>query len=256
VTVGKSQTVHVAFAPSLAGYNTSVYIAGAQFEAVPSTLAPPTTYQHTGANRFMAETPCRHLDGAFLRQAFERRCDPAQGCYYQLKSPIMLSTEALQFGVDELKNRIAAGNYNYRHVSLGLNLVGTSVVDCGGAPGPACYANGFIEYTLAHDAFQVPVLNALGQNAVFSFGEGAINHGKALAAEKYITLPIASADQALLSQPAFTKVELRGRPLDGSYSLRIWDTPSLHWDHLEDVQVVLGYRYWSQVKTQQDGAGP
>ena len=38
-----------------------------------------------------------------------------------------------------------------------------------------------------------------------------------------------------------------GRPLDGSYRLRIWDSPALKWNRLEDIQVILKYRYWSRL---------
>lgn len=40
--------------------------------------------------------------------------------------------------------------------------------------------------------------------------------------------------------------ELRGRPLAGTYVLRIWDDPALRFDRVEDVQIVLDYRYWTR----------
>jgi hypothetical protein len=62
-------------------------------------------------------------------------------------------------------------------------------------------------------------------------------------------MPIASADQSLLQQPGILKPELRGRPLDGTYSLRIYDSPALRWEKLDDVQIVFKYRYWSRIAT-------
>ena len=38
-----------------------------------------------------------------------------------------------------------------------------------------------------------------------------------------------------------------GRPLEGNYTLRIYDTEGLDWDKLEDVQLVLNYRYWTRL---------
>jgi hypothetical protein len=33
--------------------------------------------------------------------------------------------------------------------------------------------------------------------------------------------------------------------LDGDYVLLIKDSPSLQWNRLEDIQIVLRYNYWS-----------
>ena len=51
----------------------------------------------------------------------------------------------------------------------------------------------------------------------------------------------------LLEQPSVTKPELRGRPLDGTYKLKIWDQPGLNWNHVEDIQLVLNYRDWAPI---------
>jgi hypothetical protein len=86
-----------------------------------------------------------------------------------------------------------------------------------------------------------------GEVTCFDFGNAAVRGGKALASERFITLPIGSADMELIQQPAFTKTELAGRPLSGQYKLRIKDNPSLSWDKVEDIQLVLGYGYWSGI---------
>jgi hypothetical protein len=181
-------------------------------------------------------------------------CTPTS-CVYVLKKPI-----EVQFGKDAniyytpggpqkalgIAGRFAAGNYNYRHVSLSVNLVGTAVHDCDGvAASLPCYSSGFEEFSLRHRAFDVGLLNAINGVEHFDFGSQSISHGKALAAEKYITIPIGNGDAALLSQPSIEKVELAGRPLDGQYQLVIFDSPSLRWDRLEDVQIILHYRYWA-----------
>ena len=131
-----------------------------------------------------------------------------------------------------------------------MNLVGTGVYDCAANPTQSCYANAVLDYSLDHDAFQAGVVGWDNEVQVFNFGSAAINHAKALAAERYITVPIGSADLALLSQPGVEKPEYRGRPLDGSYRFRIWDSPYLVWNQLEDVQFVLKYRYWSNIVPQ------
>ena len=41
---------------------------------------------------------------------------------------------------------------------------------------------------------------------------------------------------------AFTAtVDDGGRPLDGRYYLRIWDSPDLNWSALQDIQLILEY---------------
>ena len=132
-------------------------------------------------------------------------------------------------------------------MDVSLNLVGTAVRDCSGTSSPDCYGSGYLEYTLAHDGNNVGILGFDNQARPFDFGIGSIEHGKALTAERYITTPVSSADQQLLAP--LMKTELRGRPLDGIYRLRIYDTPALHWDRLEDVQIVLKYHYWSRIAT-------
>lgn len=124
-------------------------------------------------------------------------------------------------------------------------------LDCGSVENPSCYGTGLIDYDLIHDAFEQPVINWDNEEHLFSFGSAAVFNGKALAAERYITLPIGSADQGLLNQPQTTKPEFRGRPLSGSYTLRIYDSPALAWGRIEDVQLVLNYRYWSKIRREQ-----
>jgi hypothetical protein len=55
---------------------------------------------------------------------------------------------------------------------------------------------------------------------------------------------VSSADQTLLAD--YFRREFRGRPLEGNYVLRIWDAPGFDWNKVEDVQLVLRYRYWTR----------
>ena len=123
----------------------------------------------------------------------------------------------------------------------------SGVRDCTNAPTSSCYGTGYVEYTLQHDANAAGILDWHGDARPFDFGTARIEHGKALAAERYITMPLSSADQGLIGQPGIQHQEFRGRPLDGSYKIKIWDSPALMWNRLEDVQIILQYRYWSQI---------
>jgi hypothetical protein len=244
--IGSAGTYHIAFASNTKSSELSSFaIANVQLEL--GTVAGP--YWAVGSSSLVLDTQCAKGDVASLQAAFEYICDQPEHCYYQLKAPFSIDTFALQNGTN-LSGKVAANNFNYRHITVGLNLVGSGVVDCALEGTAACYGSAYTEYTLDHFGFDVPVLSHLMPEIPqkFNFGLGTINHAKALAAERFITLPIGSADGALLSQPAFEKTEFRGRPLDGTYRLRIHDKPSLRWDHVEDVQFILNYRYWSRIQ--------
>ncbi len=247
VAIGAPGTYHVAFAASLRGAGTgSVAIANVQLEAL-TQGGTPTAYVDNDSRGLVTSFQCNASAGD-LRDAFTRRCS-AMICYYELTAPVVIDTAKLEVSGVSLVGKLASGNFNYRHIDVALNLVGTGVRDCTGSNSPDCYGSGYIEYTLDHNADNVGVLGFDGQSRAFDFGIGSINHGKALTAERYITTPIGSADQQLLSQPEIMKPELRGRPLDGIYRLRIHDTPALHWDRLDDIQIVLKSHYWSRVAT-------
>jgi hypothetical protein len=96
-------------------------------------------------------------------------------------------------------------------------------------------------------AYSVPLENYEGATSCFDFGLGSIRSGKALAAERFITLPMSSADRDLINTSPFLKPDLSGRPLSGAYRLRIHDSPQLAWKNVEDIQLVMNYGYWSRV---------
>jgi hypothetical protein len=223
----------------------SVAIAQVQLEKAPAD-GKPTAYVETTANRRVTSLACPRSP-ASLRSLFERRCDADQTCYYELLPDVTINTEDLRDGVSRLEGKLARGNHNFRHVNVALNLVGTGVRDCTDDPTSGCFGTGYTEYGLQHDATTAGILDWNGDTRMFDFGVAHILRGKALAAERVITMPVSSVDQALLGQPGIEKPELRGRPLDGNYRLQIMDSPSLKWDRLEDVQLVLRYRYWSRI---------
>jgi hypothetical protein len=54
------------------------------------------------------------------------------------------------------------------------------------------------------------------------------------------------SQEALMA--GYVKDELRGRPLNGNYTLYVWDTPELDWSRVEDIQLVVRYRYWTRME--------
>ena len=227
----------------------SVLIANVQLEqAAPGAL--PTAYVNNVSTRQHVAAGCGGLTKEDVQGAFTYGCTETQQCYYELAAPLVIDTTGLAKGDSRLSGKLAAGNYNFRHITVAVNFVGTGLKDCENTGSSSCYGSGYLEYTLDHDAFQTKVTPWDGVAQIFNFGSGSINHGKGLAAERYITLPLGSADAALLGQLGMRKPEFRGRPLDGSYRFRIWDSPDLVWSRLEDVQFVLEYRYWSKITPQ------
>ncbi len=247
VTIPTSGAYHVSLTPSVSDALGSVLISGLQLEWTEKPSGEPTRYIATSSSREYVSAECGERSVAELQKAFKRDCDSTGACYYELTAPFYVDTVSLNSLESRIRGKLAAGNFNYRHIDVFLNLVGTGVRDCSKSPTADCYGSGYTEYSLFHDAFQTSVLGWDGGYECFNFGSAAIRRGKALAAERYITVPVGAADLGLLTQPAIEKHEFRGRPLDGSYKLRIWDSPALAWNRLTDVQLILKYRYWSRV---------
>jgi hypothetical protein len=256
-SVQQSGVYYVGFGASAVGAPAgAVAISGVQLEATKSN-GNPTAYIDTGYTRDAYSSVCPAPSAADLQNAFTRRCDdPSGACYYELNHPLAIDSVALQTGQSPLAGKIAQGNFNYRHLYAALNLVGTGVHSCPDGSSPSCYGSAYIEFSLDHAAEDVPILDWTKTPHYFDFRTGRVSHGKALAAERYITVPLGSDDQSLITQPGIQRIELQGRPLDGRYHLRIWDNPALRWDRLQDVQIVLQYRYWSRVDQTTPGASP
>ena len=159
-----------------------------------------------------------------------------------------ITLDGIESGEIVRQGQIGGGNYNYRINDLAINLVGSNVKDCSLDPGAGttCYANQFIPYDLIQDG-AVKIRNHAGVELPFKLSVGRIHQAKGLAAERLMTNPLSSTDSALIQQ--YRKNEFRGRPIQGVYTLRIHAVPSLRWTNIEDVQFVLGYRYWSAFST-------
>ncbi len=138
----------------------------------------------------------------------------------------------------------ARGNFNYRIESIAVNFVGTGIHDCATSPLPStCFASGFVPYTLVHDG-PYSIRNHQGKDFVLDLFPGRIENARGLATERYVTNPISSADHQLIDQ--YLRKEFQGRPLDGNFVLRVWNTPGLVFDAIQDVQLVVNYRYWTR----------
>ncbi|MBX3276351.1 MAG: hypothetical protein KF729_39225, partial [Sandaracinaceae bacterium] len=231
---------------------------GPSMEAFPF---PPRTLVATRAAGY-AELPfCEDPTGANFRSRWRRGCErlcPAGpgtcasggrvACYWEL--PISIGLEDLETGLGKLRRaRFAYGNYNYRWSHVGVNIVGTGLRDCAGVGSPStCYGGGFAPFSLHHASGDMgfPVRNHRGDAYLAPVFEGRVEHARALVAERYLTNPLSSADRSLVEP--YLRTELRGRPLAGTYTLRIWEDEAFDWSQLEDVQLVMGYRYWTRLR--------
>ncbi len=145
-----------------------------------------------------------------------------------------------QFGV------LAPNNFNYRVRTVAANIVGIDAINCSYAETPeTCAANPWITYDLKQMG-DVRIRNHHKENSVrgFNIPTGRVSGGKAWVAEQVIGFPISGAHQTALQQ--LQKVSMMGRPLQGTYELRIYDTQDLIWPNVEDIQIVLGYHYWTR----------
>ena len=237
---------HIAFAASANnGAPGSVAIANVQLELAGADMAP-SPYLDTDSSGQVTSFECARTPTE-MRAAFQRNCDPDGTCHFDLTTPLVIDTQAMTSNGMPLAGKLASGNFNFRHIDVALNIVGTGVLDCSSTGSPDCFGSGFLQYSLEHDATNVGVLGFDTQYRFFDFGTATIDHAKAISAERYITTPIGSADQQLIGQ--LEAVQFRGRPIDGVYHLKIFDTPALRFDQIQDIQLILNYHYWSRVIT-------
>jgi len=223
----------------------------------------PASYFPTDEDRFVPFGSCPDTEGTVFRggrywdyeceylcpEGFAESCvDPSAGergrvsCFWE--THFHVDQDRIDRGEQFPNGGLASGNFNYRHGTLAVNLVGVGVRDCAGTDNPsACYASGSVPFSLRHDG-PFWVRNHAGEQYAAPHYTGTIQHGRALAAERYLTNPLASADRGLLAD--YWRTEFRGRTLAGSYTLRIYDSPGLQWQNLEDVQLVLDYGYWTR----------
>jgi|GEM_PF-6481768 len=176
---------------------------------------------------------------------FNSQCDAAQGTpYCYRETTFSINQRDIDGGKLLVSSGFARGNFNYRIDNIALNFVGSNTRDCAKSEAPStCYNAGFIPYSLYHSG-PYYVRNHTGDDVKISLFNGRIEHARGLALERYVTNPVSSTDRDLLS--TYIRQEFQGRPLDGSFTVRVWDEPGVNFDAIQDVQVVLNYRYWTR----------
>ncbi|MBX3271616.1 MAG: hypothetical protein KF729_15225 [Sandaracinaceae bacterium] len=219
---------------------------------------PPGIFENTRSTLTRWQRTCEDTRGdEFRSRAWRRNCVRlcaegfGRGCersaatsYCYWETSFTINQRDIEHARTFRGAGFARGNYNYRIDSIALNVVGTGVRDCAAAGLPStCYSGGFVPYTLEHLG-PYTVRNVLGNDYDAPLFTARIEQARALGAERHITNPVSSADRTLLDP--YTRYELRGRPINGTYLLRIWDEPGIDFQRVEDVQVVLGYRYWTR----------
>ena len=223
----------------------------------PLKLRPPP-YVATDADRTRGVQVCQDTDGkAFRGNAWTRRCEKlcpdgfSGGCEHT-ERPVACYWET-SFGIDQrdleegviLKQAgFAKGNFNYRIEDIGVNFVGGGVRNCEDSDNPSsCYAGGFVPYSLKHMG-PLFVRNHEGSDFNVKLFTGNIEHARGLALERYLTNPLSDTDRGLMAP--YIRSEFRGRPLDGSLVLRVWDEPGVDFNAIQDVQLYVKYRYWTR----------
>jgi hypothetical protein len=218
----------------------------------------PRVFANTADTLTRVRPVCEDTHGdVFRRKHWDRQCvllcpdgfdgscgasDAQTHCYREITFSI--NQRAIESG-DILKaSGFAKGNFNYRLQRIGVNFVGTGVRDCTSSTLPSsCYGAGHAMYSLVHGGPYF-VRNALGNDYTAHLFTGRIEQARGLAAERYLTNPISTTDRELIEQ--YLRLEFNGRPLDGQFVLRVWEDPTVNFEAVEDVQVVLDYRYWTR----------
>jgi len=257
--VGQQGAYDVAIGPNL---TSTIDLAAPMLESGSGLSAAdlPSEFMNTGATttRFLAS--CPDTDGDVFRATRWRRgcvqlcangfnsscANEAAQTYCYRETLVSFTQGDIDGGRVFGASGLARGNFNYRIERIGVNFVGTGLRSCEDAEAPSsCYGSGYLTYSLEHGG-PYHVRNYAGQDVEVQLFKGNIEHARGLAAERYLTNPLSSADESLID--SYLRNEFQGRPLDGTFVLRVWEEPSLNFDALEDVQLALTYRYWTRFK--------
>jgi hypothetical protein len=223
-----------------------------------SVTREPKAFSTTAESRLVTLPLCEDTDGAVFRSTqWHRECvklcsdgfasdcagEQAQTACYR-EAAFNVNQRGIESGGMFVQSGFARGNFNYRIDSIGLNFVGTGIRDCEDEPlATTCHGNGYVTYTLEHQGPYF-VRNHFGEDYEAKIFPGTIEHARGLATERYLTNPLGSSDAEVVS--GYLRTELRGRPLDGNFILRVWEEPGLRFDAIQDVQILLNYRYWTR----------
>jgi hypothetical protein len=232
------------------------FIAAVQLERRHDGLA--SAYQNTTASLTRLAPVCPDIDGnAFRTTGWERKClklcsnGYAEACTGEAaheecfrEATFALNQRGIESGDFLNFAGFAKGNFNYRLSDIAVNFVGSGIASCDGSESPtACYASGNLQYSLSH-AGPYYVRNHEGADARLHLFQANIEHARGLATERYLTNPLSSGDTALIDQ--YMRTEFRGRPLDGNFTLRVWEASGVRFEKIDDVQLMLKYRYWTR----------
>ena len=240
----------------------AVDLAAVMLEVAPGAIDSdlPTTYANTGDTLTASLPTCVDTDGAVFRatkwrrgcvqlcsNGFNASCDGAAAQTYCYRETLVSFSQAdIDTGAVFGASGIAKGNFNYRIERIGVNFTGTGLRSCEDSSSPlSCYGSGYWTYSLQHGG-PYHVRNYTGQDVDVQLFAGNIEHARGLAAERYLTNPMSGADKELME--TYMRREFQGRPLDGTFVLRVWEEPGMNFDALEDVQLALEYRYWTRFK--------
>lgn len=245
----------------------AIDIAGIQFEdmtrvrrsSVEASTLRPTAFIRTDHNARSSIPVCEDTDGDVFRDGWRYECERLCAAGFRTDCPEESAVLAcfwersFEFASEDLLARgqlaragFAVGNYNYRTDGLALNFVGTNVRDCEGSAFPSsCFGSGYVNYSIEHVG-PYTVINHQGERYSAPLFTGLIEYARGLSSERYLTNPLSSADRSLIE--SYTRGEFRGRPLTGSYIVRIWDDGAVNFGAIEDVQILLNYRYWTRFR--------
>lgn len=175
--------------------------------------------------------------------------EPERFCFWEM--PFNINEERLLGRGGGFGGGFAFGNYNYRSGEIAINVVGTGVRNCDGENATACYSTAGIPFSFVHtppgydgDEAAYTVRAHDGSLHPVHLQNGWIESARALAAERYLTNPVSSADLSLLQD--YNRREFRGRPMTGTYRFILWETPSTAFHNIEDIQILWRYRYFTR----------
>ena len=238
------------------GAGSATTVAAPMLEKLGGLSSELAMYATTTEDRNIQAAACPDINGDVFRRQWRRGCDllcadgyasdcrknSEQECYWE--TSFYISQRAIEAGQQFSVAGFAKGNFNYRMQDVALNIIGSGVRACEDSQAPqSCYGSGFVPISLLHQGPYI-VRNYGGSDFRASLFPGRIEHARGLASERYISNPVASADRELLQQ--YQRSELRGRPLDGTFVVRIWDDSAVDFNSIEDVQLVLDYSYWTR----------
>jgi hypothetical protein len=236
-------------------------VSAPMLESVQSALGTvavvPRPFSKTDDTLTSVRPVCEDTDGAVFRRTrwtrscvklcpdgYSSNCESRAKTECYRETSFQLSQRGLEEGAILNQSGFARGNFNYRIDTIGLNFVGTGVRNCTDSTLPStCFGGGFVPYSLEHEGPYL-VRNHKGEDFRAELFTGHIEHARGLGTERYLTNPLSSADRTLLQD--YLRTELQGRPLDGTFVLRIWESGGVDFDAIQDVQLVLNYRYWTR----------